>query len=102
MTRLHHPDCRWECTTSAECEYRETRHYCPHPEHACDCAEIEADRLLGEMAPEPRATGTRLQAERVIDHEIEACLRNAAIRRTWPELVARALEREGLLRDGRE
>lgn len=51
--RLHHPGCRWERTTPAECEYRDTHHYCPHPEHACDCAEIEADRLLGEMAPEP-------------------------------------------------
>lgn len=35
--REHTPECRWECTTEYECEYRATHHYCPHPEHACDC-----------------------------------------------------------------
>lgn len=33
----HTKDCRWERTISAECVYRDTHHYCPHPEHACDC-----------------------------------------------------------------
>ena len=37
----HTPDCRWERTTEAECEYRATHHYCPHPEHACNCAASE-------------------------------------------------------------
>lgn len=34
----HDKDCRWERTTNTECEYRDTHHYCPHPEHACNCA----------------------------------------------------------------
>lgn len=33
----HDQTCRWRRTTSAECPYRETHHYCPHPEHACNC-----------------------------------------------------------------
>jgi hypothetical protein len=33
----HAASCRWERTTDAECEYRATHHYCPHPEHECDC-----------------------------------------------------------------
>lgn len=33
----HTTQCKWERTTSEECEYRDTHHYCPHPEHACDC-----------------------------------------------------------------
>ena len=33
----HRADCRWELTTPAECEYRQTHHYCPHREHACTC-----------------------------------------------------------------
>ena len=31
----HDPDCRW---TLAECDYKATHYYCPHPEHACNCA----------------------------------------------------------------
>jgi hypothetical protein len=34
---IHKPTCRWILTTNVECEYRQTHHYCPHPEHACDC-----------------------------------------------------------------
>lgn len=33
----HNVDCRWQRTTSAECAYRDTHNYCPHPEHACTC-----------------------------------------------------------------
>jgi hypothetical protein len=39
-TTTHHPDCRWERAT---CEYRETHHYCPHPEHSCNCRELRTD-----------------------------------------------------------
>lgn len=35
----HTTGCRWILTTNVECEYRSTHHYCPHPEHACDCTE---------------------------------------------------------------
>lgn len=35
----HTTECRWILTTNVECEYRQTHHYCPHPEHACDCRE---------------------------------------------------------------
>ena len=44
----HQSDCQWEKTTAAECEYRETHHYCPHPEHACTCKK-EAE----EEKPQP-------------------------------------------------
>ncbi len=30
----HDKDCAWE---KADCEYKATHHYCPHPEHACTC-----------------------------------------------------------------
>ncbi len=34
--------CNWEKTTVEQCEYRNTHHYCPHKEHACDCGgEVE-------------------------------------------------------------
>lgn len=33
----HQPNCAWEQTTSAECDYRETHYYCPHLEHTCTC-----------------------------------------------------------------
>jgi hypothetical protein len=37
-SQTHHTaDCRWEQTSEADCEYRATHHYCPHPEHACSC-----------------------------------------------------------------
>jgi hypothetical protein len=39
-TMTHHADCRWE---TADCSYRETHHYCPHPEHACNCRELRSD-----------------------------------------------------------
>lgn len=35
---IHQPSCRW---ARAECEYKATHHYCPHPEHACDCEPTE-------------------------------------------------------------
>lgn len=36
----HEEDCRWEMTTLEECGYRQTHHYCPHPEHACSCVKV--------------------------------------------------------------
>lgn len=50
----HDPDCRWELTTLAECEYRDTHHYCPHPEHACNC-KVPADRVPSRVAELRRA-----------------------------------------------
>lgn len=47
----HVAECRWQRTTEAECEYRATHNYCPHPEHACDCEAIKRDRMFGEMDP---------------------------------------------------
>lgn len=38
----HYTNCNWEKTTNTECEYRDTHHYCPHPEHACNCKDLEA------------------------------------------------------------
>jgi hypothetical protein len=34
---IHAPECAWEQTTPADCQYRQTHYYCPHPEHACTC-----------------------------------------------------------------
>lgn len=47
----HVSGCVWERTTKTECEYRDTHHYCPHPEHACNCrvfnpTEEEAETIL--------------------------------------------------------
>lgn len=44
MTK-HAPDCRWERLTSAECAYRDTHYFCPHPEHACTCPPADAARF---------------------------------------------------------
>lgn len=44
----HDKGCRWERTTEQECEYRATHHYCPHPEHACDCS-LSKPRGDGEL-----------------------------------------------------
>ena len=45
----HKKNCRWE---QSNCEYKETHHYCPHPQHACNCDEIEEEfkipvRIIG-------------------------------------------------------
>ena len=45
----HDADCRWERTTLAECEYRATHFYCPHPEHACNCAS-PSERVKSDFA----------------------------------------------------
>jgi hypothetical protein len=45
----HDKDCRWERTTLDECEYRATHFYCPHPEHACNCA-APAERATSDLA----------------------------------------------------
>lgn len=37
-----------------ECEYRDTHHYCPHPEHACNC-KVPADRVPSRVAELRRA-----------------------------------------------
>ena len=40
----HDKDCAWE---KADCEYKATHHYCPHPEHACTCTPAtDADGAL--------------------------------------------------------
>ena len=33
----HQPICKWEMTTSEQCEYKDTHHYCQHKEHECTC-----------------------------------------------------------------
>lgn len=44
----HGDDCTWRRTTSAECEYRDTHNYCPHPEHACSCPPSSAAQHNGD------------------------------------------------------
>jgi predicted RNase H-like nuclease (RuvC/YqgF family) len=50
----HQDNCKWE---NADCQYRETHEYCPHPEHACTCkpddvkAEIKKGKKLDEYFP---------------------------------------------------
>ncbi len=56
MSGEHLSECRWQKTTAAECEYRETHHYCPHPEHACDCppaAFLDTDEYASRPAAPP-------------------------------------------------
>lgn len=31
---IHNKNCAWRL---ADCKYKSTHHYCPHPEHACTC-----------------------------------------------------------------
>lgn len=50
----HTTACRWILTTNAECEYRQTHHYCPHPEHACDCRKPK-DAEPARVTPETPA-----------------------------------------------
>lgn len=35
---IHEKDCAWE---KADCEYKETHYYCPHPEHTCSCVKVQ-------------------------------------------------------------
>ncbi len=36
---MHHTaNCKW---ITANCSYKETHEYCPHPEHTCTCKETE-------------------------------------------------------------
>lgn len=67
----HAADCVWQRITSAECEYRDTHHYCPHLEHACSCSvwnptEEEAEAIL-------RANGT--SSREVVNGFIERLLK---------------------------
>ncbi len=39
----HTATCRWETTSSDECEYRDSHVFCLRPEHACDCNSGERD-----------------------------------------------------------
>lgn len=61
----HGADCAWERTTSAECEYKDTHNYCPHPEHACTCPQISNDisdnPTLEEAEAYLRANGVTLE-----------------------------------------
>lgn len=47
----HDKDCAWE---KADCEYKETHEYCPHPEHACTCTPKE-------ISPEDQVAVLRLK-----------------------------------------
>lgn len=40
----HMRSCRWENTSKEQCSYRDTHHYCPHPEHACNCRDTQESR----------------------------------------------------------
>lgn len=79
----HVPDCAWQRTTSAECEYRATHHYCPHPEHACTCPPrtkpfvehldermISADDVLGFLLAAEEG-----DAEDMTDRGVQASVR---------------------------
>jgi hypothetical protein len=47
----HDPACRWE---RAECEYKATHYYCPHPEHACNC-QAPAERVPSDLTTRLRS-----------------------------------------------
>lgn len=55
----HLPECLWQQTTSAQCEYRDSFYYCPHPEHVCTCpdwniTEEQAEAILREHGTNSR------------------------------------------------
>ena len=81
MSDMHDPDCRWQRTTLEECEYRATHFYCPHPEHACNCA-APPDRVKSDY-------GARLRslAERAAPTMAEALLEMAAEHEAWEREV---------------
>ncbi len=61
----HTKDCAWE---KADCEYKATHHYCPHPEHACTCPPKKPlNERLDERGFKPvkSATMHNLVAERL-------------------------------------
>lgn len=47
----HKKDCRWELIKSDECSYRDTHHYCPHQEHACNCDLREVKEEDNQLIP---------------------------------------------------
>lgn len=53
---IHKDNCRWNKTTSLECEYKNTHYYCPHANHECNCSEIkEGENLMqGQISLESK------------------------------------------------
>jgi len=58
----HTAECRWQ---QATCAYKDTHHYCPHPEHACNCTGLPAggeeqnDKcFVGRLTNDPCILGT--------------------------------------------
>ena len=45
----HDDDCAW---STADCEYKETHEYCPHPEHACNCQPKSGGYRLHIVGPD--------------------------------------------------
>jgi hypothetical protein len=45
----HDHDCAW---TRADCTYKLTHYYCPHPEHACDYGGPTATATVIVVTPE--------------------------------------------------
>ena len=69
-TKKHTEDCNWEKTTPEQCEYKTTHHYCPHPEHACNCDGFKekAEKIQVEIV---KATGHELSADKSIFFTID-------------------------------
>lgn len=95
----HESLCRWQQATAADCEYRETHHYCPHPEHACNCAEIrrqlarvdrEADYAVGAVGGASPSRETTKREEWVVQHALPE---NAL---AWADRIACPTEVKGI------
>jgi hypothetical protein len=44
---IHQPNCAWE---KAECPYKASHYYCPHPEHTCTCPAPTTEGSEKELA----------------------------------------------------
>lgn len=89
----HTAACRWERTTLDECEYRATHHYCPHPEHRCDCVSPakKLDRIVahleGQAAESPF---TREEWDRVDKRAVELESENKELRSKLDQILSLA------------
>jgi hypothetical protein len=46
----------------------------------------------------PTRPALRMIAESIVNEAVDECLRTAAVKRTWGEIIVKALEDEGMLR----
>jgi len=83
----HFKNCNWE---KANCSYKESHFYCPHPEHACNCEELKPkhwlNSIVAQIKEEEHNKTLNPIAERILNLSKKINIKELSLRKIGKEV----------------